>query len=917
MIRRLPAMTALALIACHESPGAHEVFVTEVLPILERGCTSSSCHGAPPDELGAHGTGRFMIALDTDHRVASATQARAAARRFVDTTAPDFSTLLRKPLAVSQGGLGHYGGINLRDPDDPAYRTIARWIALESDGGEDPEPLSPLEDVFAREVEVGLIASTCATSRCHGADSGGIPFKLDAGLRGRIPIAATRHNYAEALAQLSLDGFPETSRLLRKAQALGAGIVHKGMNFDFFAGDPGDTRTAILDWACAERRALTGEPCAEPGAAPLTALVYVAGPLPSAPAFELDTFAPGGELRLARVSAEAGRPFTLATSESLTAGRFAGPIDVRDPAASRDGRALVFAVRQDAERGHRLYHLDLETRELRPLTDDAWRGGLVDPVQASRGSDRDPTFGPGNTVFFVSSRGGGAADRGELLDAEIYSLDLGDPTRPPTRWTFTPHIERRPVFFDLGPESGGELGFTALRDVFEPTARAHSFRFPLDLATEYHQHFGITPRESFHYDTHELPDGRYLAVVGELPGLGELGRLAVVDRNFGPELQDPALAASMERYEPPMVFVTDGAEYRDPSPLADGSLLVARLSSPFPGSNTHIEHLILRERPDGRGPTIASRRTLLSAPHTSLSEPTPLWVRAPIHATLPPRAERATGLLLHQGMPLIDALLANLPPAGVKTPLSGIAAVRLVEHIETPRDWYRATPDAPGRPARVLGELPVEPDGSFQAELPAGVPFRVQALDAAGMHIGTMHDRWFYALPGQTLRLGVGETPHGERYATQCASCHGNLDGSPEPPALEHPDAVTSASLTLARYERQDPRLPRAPPQLGELSRVELDRERHIGPLLARRCGTCHDSPEVFLDEKAGLIDRVWGRARTSHLIELLVGHELEAPRALSPDTPSHSGHLTREELGALIRWIEVGAPYRLPGDPP
>ncbi len=46
-------------------------------------------------------------------------------------------------------------------------------------------------------------------------------------------------------------------------------------------------------------------------------------------------------------------------------------------------------------------------------------------------------------------------------------------------------------------------------------------------------------------------------------------------------------------------------------------------------------------------------------------------------------------------------------------------------------------------------------DGSFQARVPAGVPFRLQALDGSRMAVGAMHDRWFYTLGGQVLTQGV------------------------------------------------------------------------------------------------------------------------------------------------------------------
>src|SRR5690606_26755499 len=125
--------------------------------------------------------------------------------------------------------------------------------------------------------------------------------------------------------------------------------------------------------------------------------------------------------------------------------------------------------------------------------------------------------------------------------------------------------------------------FSALRDAIPGQARAHIFRFPPSQRTEYHQHFGITPLATLVHDMRELPDGRYVTVVGELTARWEAGALAVVDRNFGPEINaaSQVVEPALELYRPPMVVVaTDGA-YRDPAPLADGRVLVAHQPAPF------------------------------------------------------------------------------------------------------------------------------------------------------------------------------------------------------------------------------------------------------------------------------------------------------------------------------------------------
>lgn len=951
----LALLLGLALTACTKTRSPRETFDGQVLPVLAQSCASSTCHGVSPDAVARGETidwNQLLFRLNERGAIADPAQAYGAARRAINTAEdPEFSSLLRKPLAVRLGGLPHAGGDNFAGPEDPSFRLVRDWISSEVGGGEDPDPLGERERLFADAVQPVLVEGTCFTSQCHGLTAGGTPYRLDPGYRGRFPIAATRHNYEETLRMATLDGFPRLSRVVRKAQPLGPGIVHKGLNFDFFAGDPGGGVEAITRWLCEERRAQVGEGCLPAGAPPLSGFVFVRGPVAPLPAFQLDSFTPGSDLFLAMVNDASLVPTAL---ENLTGGLHPdGPADVRDPAVSRDGRSVVFALRKRQDEGHRLWLLDLVTREARQLTSgtDPLPGGGIS-------TDRDPTFGPDGTVWFVSTRAGVLADQGRLLDAEVYSLDLG--TSEVRRWTFTPHVERKPVFFDLGDEAGGEVSFSALRDAIPGQARAHGFRFPPSQRTEYHQHFGITPLDTFFYDTQELPDGRYVSVVGDLPGKWEAGALAIIERNFGPEINARAAeqVPAMPNYKAPLVRLPGEGAYRDPSPLPDGRLLVAHQPGPFDPNDastpftSRLELLALSERADGSGPTVARATVLLEEPGMALTQPEPVSLRAPVRPDGRPLALSAepTAIFRHQGLPMIDALLANLPPSGVKQARTDVRWVRLVEHLPlTPVQRLPLSPGVatsmalgPHGPARILAELPVEADGSFQARVPVGVAFRLQALDVSRMTVGVMHNRWYYTLPGQVLTQGLSVTPGSTRYGSRCAACHGDPTGVGRPPELEAPDAVTGASLSLSRFERQNPRRPLEPPVVGAATRIEVDFRRDVQPILDRRCVGCHGdtSPagglrlsgtatanftvayEELLASGAGsghgraLVDDREGRARNSYLIEQLLGRELDAPRALPPNAAPHptaespAGALTDEERLVLIRWIELGATF-------
>lgn len=945
---------ALVVAGCGES-GPRARFEAEVAGVLEAGCTSAACHGVAP---GAEADGEvidwslFFVRTDAVGRITDMDAAYASAKVAINTVEVAASSLLRKPLSPVWGGTPHLGGSDFLEPTDPGYQAIYAWIAAESGGGEDPgEPLDALEQQFADTVQPFLLARTCSNTNCHGVDAA-VPFRLDPGVPGELPLAATRHNYAQARFMLALDGEAKQSRLLAKMLPLHAGgIVHKGGNGLVMDGLDDPAAQAILHWACAERLAAVGEPCRVEGAAPIRGVVFVRGPLDDSPPFQLDAFVPGTDLWLAQISGAAGEELSVGEPINLTASLHDGAADVRDPAVDPAGRAVVFAMRTSPDEGHRIMRLDLETLEATALT----AAGAPLPG-GGMWTDRDPTFAPDGHIWFASTRQGVTADAGQMLDAELYELD--PVTGELTRRTWTPHIERKPVYLVTGEENGGEVAFSVRRDLVPAQARAHPFRFPPGLDTEYHQHFGITPPETLFWDLRELADGRYVVVLGELDHFGATGGgLGIIDRNFGPELNRPQ-PPSLPFYAAPLTRL-DGGEghFRDPVGLPDGSLLVA--SAPggedgvaAPQADLRIERLVLAESPAGGGPSIVARQVLIDAPGVADFDPEPVMTRYAGPPLGPPSwdPKATTGTFRHQGLPMIEALLANLEPAGLKRPRTDMRFARLVEAVPLPpveRAPIVAAETRDGQPGatsvslgthgvqRVLAELPLASDGSFHAEVPVGVSFHVQGLNAERMAVGTAHNRWYYLAPGQVMTQGVGDPATSSVYGMRCAGCHGAADGTPVG-AFVTADVITTASLTLARYEDQDPRRPIEPTLVGAETRLEVDFQRDVQPILSRACAGCHQGAgapgglsltdtktQHFSDAYESLLapgegsdgGRRWvdegnARASTSYLIEKITGREWEAPRVL--DTPGvRHGELSTEEATVIIRWIDLGATFR------
>lgn len=134
---------------------------------------------------------------------------------------------------------------------------------------------------------------------------------------------------------------------------------------------------------------------------------------------------------------------------------------------------------------------------------------------------------------------------------------------------------------------------------------------------------------------------------------------------------------------------------------------------------------------------------------------------------------------------------------------------------------------------RILGTVPLEPDGSALFRVPANMPVAVQALDAGGQAVQWMRS-WFTAMPGETL---------------SCLGCH------------DRPREVPPAQLAAAA--RQTPRtiIPWHGPARG------FDFAREVQPVLDRHCVGCHDGrPNNRLDLRAEALVANYAGRRISKL---------------------------------------------------
>jgi hypothetical protein len=184
---------------------------------------------------------------------------------------------------------------------------------------------------------------------------------------------------------------------------------------------------------------------------------------------------------------------------------------------------------------------------------------------------------------------------------------------------------------------------------------------------------------------------------------------------------------------------------------------------------------------------------------------------------------------------------------------------------------------------RLIGEVAADEDGSFNVQIPANTPFRVQALDGEGMALRT--SGWIWAK---------------NKEQRGCIGCH--EDGE------RTPDNVMATALTRVSANLV------LPPE----RRRSVNYERDIAPIFQEKCGNaaCH---------AGGVLDPRYvtaGTARTSPLVWAVFGKNTSRPwdsrgaaRPVKKMPPEGSPALTEAERRAVVEWIDLGAPgARSPG---
>ncbi len=436
---------------------------------------------------------------------------------------------------------------------------------------------------------------------------------------------------------------------------------------------------------------------------------------------------------------------------------------IRDPVLGHDATRIVFSWRRDTDPHFHLYECALDGSGLRQLTDGPW-------------DDIEPCILPDDSLVFVSSRCKRWVNCWLTQVATLHRCDSDGSNIEP----ISANLEHDNTPWPL-PD--GRILHQRWEYIDRSQVHYHHLWTMNPDGTNAMAFFGNQNPGVVMIDAKPVPGGDGEVVSIFSPGHGKnehAGKVVTLHPHRGPD--DPAAAR----------VVADDSEFRDPWALASGAFLVARgpelLAMDGDGATERLH--ILSEEERGAG--------------FQLHEPRPVLPR-PREEVIPPRIDRtkATGKLI-----LAD-ILEGRKMEGVEP--GEIRKLLVLESLPKPINYTGGMdPLSYGGSftlERVLGTVPVEPDGSAYFELPARRSLFLVALDENDFAVKRMQS---------FLTVQPGEV-------TSCVGCHEQrtrtiLPGRPLQALGRPPSRITP--------ERDVPEV--------------FDFPRDIQPILDRACVDCH-----------------------------------------------------------------------------
>ncbi|MHC4398566.1 MAG: HzsA-related protein [Planctomycetota bacterium] len=524
---------------------------------------------------------------------------------------------------------------------------------------------------------------------------------------------------------------------------------------------------------------------------------------------------------------------------------------VRDPQVHYDGQKILFSYRKGGTDHFHLYEINVDGTGLRQLTE-----GPHDDIE--------PTYLADGRIMFCSSRCDRWVNCWYTPVAILHVCDGDGKNVHP----ISANIEHDNTPW---PMPDGRVIYERWEYVDRSRVSFHHLWTANPDGTGQTIYYGNMHPGTLMIDAKPIPggDGRVVAVFSPNHGRSEhAGVITVVTPKRGPD--DEASARP----------VSQGSDFRDPYPLSEDRFLVARGAG-----------LLMM---DGQGGTreICRLPPELARAGAECHEPRPLRPRRRepvIPSQIAPHEQ--TGRLV------VEDVSRGRNMKGVRR--GEITRLLVLETLPKPINYSGKMPPMSFGGTytleRVLGTVPVEPDGSAYMEVPALRSLFFVALDGHGNSVKRMHS-FLTVMPGET----VG-----------CVGCH---------------EQRTNTTFNSGRNVLQA--LSRPPSEITPLAGIPevFDFPRHIQPILDKHCVRCHDydrrlgdvvltgdrgpiySHSYYTLTALGPVSDGRDRVRTN-LPPRSVGTSA-SPLMQLIDGSHYDAAVSSHEQDVIRYWIESAAPY-------
>lgn len=584
-----------------------------------------------------------------------------------------------------------------------------------------------------------------------------------------------------------------------------------------------------------------------------------------------DSFYPGGAMRI----------FDVNTATTRTLVELKDGV-VRDPELSYDGKKIIFSMRKNKQDCYHIYEINVDGTGLKQIT---YAKGI---------SDIDPLYLPDGGILFSSTRQPKYCMCNRHIMANLYRMeaDGANITQIGISTLFEGHasmLNDGRILYDRWEYVDRNFGDAQGLWTVNPDGTKHSIYYGNNTKSP----GGVL-------DAKQIPGSDLVICVFSSCHDRPWGALALIDRRRGVDGEKPVVQIWPEESRKLVdkgdldSFKNLPYMFEDPYPLSEDYFLAARTIW-FKKERSNIDDAKTGIYLIGRD----GRQELLLEGNRSLFDPqiiSPRFKPQPIPFMR--NFKDKTGIFYVQNV------YEGTHMQGVE---KGAAKyLRVVESPEkrtwTQGGWGGEGEQAPGmnwhsfENKRILGEVPIEEDGSANFEAPAGKFVYFQLLDKDKKMI-------------QTMRSGTMLMP-GE--SNGCIGCHEDRLSVPVP-SKTLPKALKHAPDKLTGWQGKPPR------SFSFLEQVQ--------PILDRRCVSCHDfDPKnreklVLSRDKNPFFNAAYVNLNVKKVVTLIGG----GPAALQPpyswgshvsqltkivESNHHNVKLTQKEKETLYTWMDLNGVY-------